>query len=899
MDVTRRKESEDKATALARRLKATLENITDAFFTLDHTWCFSFLNSEAERLLRRTREDLVGRNVWEEFPEAVGSTFEHKYRQAVAENTSVAFEEYFAPLETWFEVNAYPSEEGLAVYFRNVNDRRRAEAALQETLHREQTARREADFYSAHLKKANDQLAQNAALLNMALRLGKMGAWWIDLHPTPTVHWTPPIYGIFGLPEEYAPDVEDIINRYIPEHRSSIRTAFEACVYDGTPYNLECQIILPDGSLRWTLAIGEAVRNAAGEVVRVQGALQDISELREAAEQSRQLESRLAATLESMTDAFYMLDGEWRFTYLNATAERLLRHKREELLGKNVWESFPRAVGGLLDEQYHRARKVGEPATFEFYYAPLEIFFDVRAFPFQGGLAVYFRDITETKKFEAKLREQAALLDKARDAIFVRDLRDRILYWNAGAARVYGWTAEDVVSSTSERGLYLDDAAFVRATEITLAKGEWTGRFEQRTRDGSPITVEGRWTLVRDEAQEPVSILAIHTDISDRLKLEQQFLRSQRMESIGTLAGGIAHDLNNLLSPIMMGSDLLSERIKDPHALSILEDISKSARRGSELVKQVLSFARGVEGARVVVHMDHLIREISGIVATTFPKNIRFSADIAQDLQPTLGDPTQLNQVLLNLCVNARDAMPEGGRLTIKAANTDIGETFARANDCASGPGILIEVLDEGCGIRKELAERVFEPFFTTKEVGKGTGLGLSTVLGIVRSHGGTVTLYSEEGHGSLFKVYLPAHTGDAADSSISLPPQTKSRGNGEGILLVDDESAILSIATATLEAHGYRVFPAEHGEEALKLFTLHREEIALVLTDMMMPVMDGPALIAALRLQAPDLPVIAASGMNGNGDIDRAEKAGADHFLPKPYTADQLLTALASLLEA
>jgi PAS domain S-box-containing protein len=507
------------------------------------------------------------------------------------------------------------------------------------------------------------------------------------------------------------------------------------------------------------------------------------------------------------------------------------------------------------------------------------------------------QDITERKMAEEKLREQAALLDKAQDAIIVRNLDHRVLFWNRSAERLYGWKAEEALNQSVRTLLYRDPAAYERAIQSTVDTGEWVGEIEQFTRDGKPLTVEGRWTLVRDDEGRPKAILAINTDISERKILERQFLRAQRMESIGTLAGGIAHDLNNLLAPIVMGVDLLKRFGLNEQSLELVRNIERSARRGTDLVKQVLSFARGVEGSRVTVFPVHVVREVEAIAQNTFPKNITFESDAPKNVWPITGDPTQLNQVLLNLCVNARDAMPDGGRLGIRIRNANVSAADA-ASRPEVGPGryVRIEVSDTGCGMSPGVIERIFEPFFTTKEMGKGTGLGLSTVLGIVRSHDGFIAVKSAVNEGSVFTLHLPAPLETSPRDPASLGEvEILPRGNGELVLVVDDEALVLNVTKQTLETFGYRVVTAEDGAQAMGVYALHRADIAVVLTDMMMPFMGGAALVAALIRLDPSIRIIAASGLSTNRDVINA---GVRHFLAKPYTADALLSVLKAALD-
>jgi len=504
----------------------------------------------------------------------------------------------------------------------------------------------------------------------------------------------------------------------------------------------------------------------------------------------------------------------------------------------------------------------------------------------------------ERREIDIRVREQAALLDEAQDAILVRDLDHRIDYWNKSAARLYGWTAEEVMGRSVQDLLYYDRRVFDEAMEKLLARGAWAGELLHRRKDGSSINVETRWTLVRDQAGVPKSVLVINTDVTEKKKLEQQFLRAQRMEGIGTLAGGIAHDLNNVFAPILLSVEMLQELARDDETIELLATLKGSTRRGAELVKQVLSFARGVEGKRVSVNPIHLMRDLLTVMRDTFPKSIEVSFAPASDLWTMTGDPTQVNQVFLNLCVNARDAMPGGGHLAISMENAVVDDTYAAMNpDARPGSYVMVNVADTGAGIPPHIRERVFEPFFTTKEIGQGTGLGLSTTLAIVKSHDGFINLQSEVGIGTTFQLYLPANPATAAADELPVEALRLPRGNGEWVLVVDDEEAIRKVVQRTLERFGYRVLLAAHGAEAVSIYAQRRRDIAVVLTDMAMPVMDGPALMIALREINPDVKIIGSSGLAAGGSTVRAKGAGTAHFVPKPYAAETLLATVEQVL--
>ncbi|MCU0518923.1 MAG: PAS domain S-box protein, partial [Oscillatoria sp. Prado101] len=503
-----------------------------------------------------------------------------------------------------------------------------------------------------------------------------------------------------------------------------------------------------------------------------------------------------------------------------------------------------------------------------------------------------WHDITDRKQAEEQVMEQAALLDIATDAILVRDLDSRILFWNKGAERLYGWTAKEATGQSSKVLLCEETSPeFEDAMQTVIQGGAWQGELHQVTKEQREIIVESRWTLVRDGRGKPKSVLAVNTDITQKKQLEAQFLRIQRLESIGTLAGGIAHDLNNILTPILASAQLLQMELPPEKKQVLLSMVENNAKRGANLIKQVLSFARGVEGEHTIMEVSHVIREIAEVAKETFPKSIEVRTDIDPELWAVSGDATQLHQVLMNLCVNARDAMPSGGELSICAANLWIDADCAKMNiEAKVGPYTMITVSDTGTGIRPEIQERIFEPFFTTKELGKGTGLGLSTVVGIVRSHGGFIKLHSQSGRGTQFQIYLPAvGAGDMSESEEVEITQ----GQKELILVVDDEPDLRDITEIALLKYAYRVLTASDGIEAVALYSQYKNEISVVLINMMMPHMDGPTAIRTLQKIKPSVKIIAVSGLPDSEMIAEATRQGVTAFLSKPYTAKELLKTL------
>jgi PAS domain S-box-containing protein len=502
-------------------------------------------------------------------------------------------------------------------------------------------------------------------------------------------------------------------------------------------------------------------------------------------------------------------------------------------------------------------------------------------------------DVTERMTTEQQLREQAALLDSANDMIVVRDLNHRYLYCNQNAARHLGLTIEEMKQRTITEVMGEVPPQYADAFRDVLQRGEWRGELTYGRRDGKPFIVESRWSLLRDDAGRPKAVLAINTDITEKKTLEAQYLRAQRMESIGMLAGGIAHDLNNVLAPIVMATQLLRLRHPDVNSQKLLSTLEASAQRGADLVRQVLTFARGLEGQHLLVQPKALVRDVEKLVSETFDKSIEVTSHIDSDLWPVPGDPTQLLQVLMNLCVNARDAMPHGGQLTLTASNARIDAQYAAMSpDLRPGLFVVFEVRDTGTGIPPEVQRHMFEPFFTTKGPGKGTGLGLSTALTIVKNHDGFITFSSTAGQGTTFKIYLPAST-ETTVARGTTPGVPVPRGNGETILVVDDEASILTISRQALEAYGYQVLTASNGAEALALFAQQRARIAAVLTDMAMPVLDGAALIYALRRIDPGVKIIAASGLKSSVQSMEPFGLGTTCFLAKPFTAETMFQAI------
>lgn len=637
----------------------------------------------------------------------------------------------------------------------------------------------------------------------------------------------------------------------------------------------------------------------------------DITVRKEAEVSLKISEARLSGVIESAMDAVITIDTNYNIVLFNKAAEEMFMYPAADVIG----HSLDRLIPARFRASHARyVKKFGDDGHTSRSMGHLLVLSGLRAngeeFPIETSISqidtiigklftVILRDVTERRNTEQRIREQAALLDIVPDAIIVRDLNHIIVSWSKGAERMYGWTAEETIGKSAPKLLGASEGSdFYRTQEILLEKNEWSGEFIQTTKDNRKILVESRWKLVRNAENIPTAVLVTNTDITEKKSLEKQLFRAQRLESIGTLASGIAHDLNNILTPVVLGMEIIKMKLTDEQSVKRIDTIISTVQRGSGLIGQVLSFARGSQEELQPVNVKYTIDEVIKMARLTFPKEIDVQVNMPTEDLIVHGNPTQLHQVIMNLCINSRDAMKErGGILSVEAgyiiANEYILQHFI---DARPGTYVQITIRDTGKGIPHELQDKVFEPFFTTKEVGKGTGIGLTTVFSIVRNHGGFLHLYSEVNVGTSFSIYLPAEI--SQEHSLEEPPKEElAVANNETVLLVEDEELIRSIAEDILQSSGYRVITAVNGAEAAQIYREQSSEIDIVVTDVMMPVVGGLELIGLLKAINPDVRVIAASGLMHGEIAKNLSNAGAMALLSKPYTADKLLGTLREVL--
>jgi PAS domain S-box-containing protein len=511
--------------------------------------------------------------------------------------------------------------------------------------------------------------------------------------------------------------------------------------------------------------------------------------------------------------------------------------------------------------------------------------------------AALLGQIAELQKAEERIREQAELLDKANDAIMVLDVGGRISFWNKGAELLYGWSQKELLGRNVRELLSKNDNGFPAVLGKVFEDGVWSGEIAHVTKDGRTVTVDSHWTLVRDSNGCPKSVLLIDTDITEKKQYQAQMLRSQRMDSIGTLAGGIAHDLNNALAPVLMSAEMLHYTENEADREKYINIITTSAQRGVQMVKQILSFARRSRGPSAPVPVGNLVSEMAKIVKNTFPKSISIGVNFSsRKLWNVTGDVTELHQVLLNLCVNARDAMPDGGRLTLSVENVRLDKHSAPSTN-SPGPYVLVSVADTGTGIPPEVLPRIFEPFFTTKSPEKGTGLGLSTVASIVKHRRGLLDVKTDSGKGTEFRIYLPAVEAPETDKSELIDTPVP-EGNGELILVMDDEESVREMTKSALESYGYKVVTALNGLHGIARFEEHKDDIRLVITDSDMPYLDGLSALCSIQQLKPGIPAIIASGTKHEPENFQQLDLSKIFNLGKPFGMKDLLSSVARMLD-
>lgn len=887
------------------------------------------------------------------------------------------------------------------------------------------------------LVKAAQRLNEVEGLLKLAGDHARFGAWYTDLEAGRLL-WTEQVGRIFGLPDDHVPMPGDGMRFIAPEYQDELQAAYENCIATGADFQMNCEVINASGRRVWVTSSGRAIRDEAGRIVGVKGALQDISAIRDAEERAVQAGLERVRILESISDAFFALDRDWCFTYVNPQAEKLLLRASGHLIGRNIWAEFPEAIGSQFQIKYEEVVRTGQAASFQEYFEPLALWFDVTAYPMGEGLSVYFRNITSQRKRDEHLRLLDAAVARQNDMLLITEAASldaasngpRIVYVNDAFVRHTGFRKEDVIGKTprilqgpatdrnelgrirraleawepvtaelvnyrqdgtpfdievdivpladgagnvthwvavqrdvSERkraeearrlsderfrlvsmatndviwdwdfstrkiwwndavttvlGYILDDSAtgpeywinrihpedrervLREVRQVIAGSGNrWTHEYRFTRADGTVAIVFNQAFIIRDNSGGALRIIGSMRDLTERRSLEQKLREAQKLEAVGKLTGGVAHDFNNLLTIILGNAEELSQNLRGNNQLrQIAEMTASAAERGAELTSRLLAFARRQPLEPMVSDLNQLIRGMEALFRRTLSEDIDIEFVRCAGLWSTEVDRGQLEVALLNLMVNARDAMPLGGKLTIETANVRLDEDYASSHrEVASGQYVMVSVTDNGGGMDSATISRAFEPFFTTKEAGRGSGLGLSMVFGFVKQSRGHIKIYSEVGEGTSVKLYFPR----SHNVAISLSPTRETAsilGGSEKVLLVEDDDLVREHLAKQLESLGYGVIQAASGPEAVGILR-QSEDIDLLLSDVVMPGgMNGRQLAEVVRGFRPSLKVLFTSGYTENAIVHHGRLDPGVELLSKPYRRKELAAKVRKVLD-
>jgi len=812
---------------------------------------------------------------------------------------------------------------GIAVLVTDITERKLVEKALKEA--RDELENR-VEERTAELSRANDELRREIAErkraeealreskqeLALALRGADLGLWDWRVQ-TGEVFVNQRAAEILGYSlDEIQPSTDFWRTLVHPEDIQRAAEVARAHLNGSADYlENEQRIKAKFGQWRWVLARGQVVeRDDQGRPLHVAGTFLDISDRKSAEKAIMESETRYRGLFENMKDgvAIYLAenDGEdFVFVDFNKAAEAITSSPREDVIGTRLSERFPAAKELGVFDALQKAWRTGESSHISVgKYRDRRIEIWVKNFIYKlpsGEIVAVFSDETERMRREEEQKRLATAVEQAAEAIVVTDTDGNIQYVNPAFERITEYSREDVIGR-NPRILKSGEHPhrFYKNLWETIRRGEvWTGRFINKKKDGSLYHEEATITPVLDSKGQIINYVAVKRDITEHLELSRQLLQAQKMEAVGTLAGGIAHDFNNLLQAVLGYSELiLMEEALDGRLKDDIRKINLAAENGADLVQRLLTFSRKTEIKMRPLNLNRQVDQVRKLLSRTIPKMIELQVMVSSDLGAINADPTQVEQILMNLAVNAKDAMPEGGRLIIRTENVSLDEQYCRTHFGAKpGDYVLLAVSDSGHGMNEETLEHIFDPFYTTKDVGRGTGLGLAMVYGIVKQHGGHITCSSETGVGTTFKIYFPAlshYTGSPGPSPDAIPPR-----GAETILLVDDEEFARDLGRRFLALAGYTVLTAAGGKEALELYKKERSRISLVVLDLIMPDMGGIQCLERLLMIDPKVRVLIASGYSADDATKAAMKARVSGLVSKPYDMRQILQQVREALDA
>lgn len=807
---------------------------------------------------------------------------------------------------------------------------------------------------------AEQALLRSEANLRRAQQIGKIGRWYLDLEKN-ILEWSEEVYAMFGRdPKTFTPSNEAFLNSVHPEDRNAVIAASQGSIKTGNRYEIEYRVLLPDGSERVMFQQAEIVKDSQGKSIAMVGVIQDITERKRAELAVRESEERFRMIAEQTGQLIYDYDLATGAIQWEGAIERLTGYQPSEFRTFNIqrWEEHIHPDDAqyavlALDKSmksrsvYHVEYRFRKKDGSYFMVEDNGIFLydkSGKAYRMLGAM----NDITERKRAEQLQNAvyhiaEAAASSKTLNELFreVHRIVGRVMSANNFYIALYDSTNDtltfpyfvdevDVQPPLSEpvgRGL----TAYVLRTGKSLLCDEKRSEELARTGEaelvgapsaiwlGVPLIVEGKTigVMVVQHYSDPKAysenekqiLEFVSSEVAraiDRKRAEERLSESeerlrqaQKMEGIGTLAGGVAHDFNNILGIILAYTTVLKQDKADSaKRKQSIETIEKMVQRGASLVKQLLTFARKTDVLLESVKVNDVVIELHKLLSETFPKTITFSLDLAPDLPTIIGDRNQLHQALLNLTINARDAMPKGGTLTLKTSFVKSSDIKKRFPDVQEGKYVVISVGDTGMGMDEATKKRIFEPFFSTKERGKGTGLGLAVVYGIVQSHLGFIDVKSAVGVGTTFELYFPVQMETVISDEAQQASVNEIKGGNETLLLVEDEEMLLEIVQQLVESKGYKTIVARDGEEAIERYKQHQNEIALVLTDVGLPKIGGFEEFLALKEINPEVKVIFASGYYDPHLRNEMQKHNAKDFIQKPYNPDEILKKIRDALD-
>ena len=892
-NVTKRKQAEDELRAERELLRTLIDNVPDLIYVKDAASRFVVANRAVTRLAGgKTPEDLVGKTDFDFFPKDLATSY-FSDEQAIIQSGQALVGRREASVDAegnsrWLSTSKVPWRDphgqtiGIIGIGRDITKRKQAEDELRAERGLLRTLIDNMPDY-IYVKDAQSRfLIANSALAKL-----------------------------IGVKSS-----EDLLGKsdfdFFPkELAASFYADEQAVIRSGEPLvNREEPSVDAQGNAKWTLTSKVPLHDPRGQTIGIIGIGRDITERKQAGDALRESNQALKALVDASPVGIVCVDRSWNVTLWNPTAERIFGWSEKELLGRpfsfvpddmrKTYNDLRAAVfqGETVSNREMRARRKDR--------SQVDVLLSMA--PLRDGLGEIrgamdiVVDLTSSQKAETQLRLQAAALESSANAVAITDRPGNIIWVNPAFTVMTGYSAEEVIgksfhvlnSGTQPKSFY------EQLWQTILGGNIWHGEIVNRRKDGSLYTEDQTITPVRNQRGETSHFVATMQDISEKKALAQQLNQAQKMESVGRLAGGVAHDFNNLLSVIIGYSDVLLDRPGlDPAMHKQAEEIRKAGKRAASLTRQLLAFSRQQVLEPKVLNLNAIVTDIEKMLRRLIGEDVELQSKLDPALGSVKADPGQIEQIIVNLAVNARDAMPQGGKLFIETCTEELDEEYARRHPpCTPGRYVLLSVTDTGIGMDPETQAHIFEPFFTTKELGKGTGLGLSTVYGIVKQSGGYIWVYSEPGHGAMFKIYLP-QVGEPAQAIHPSEPASAQLLGSETILVVEDEESLRTLTHTLLEHRGYTVLDAKEGTHAFQVAQQHSGPIHLLLTDVVMPGMDGPKVAAQITQLHPETKVLYMSGYTGFSATGSGLLEVGMHLLQKPFTRDALLRKVREVLES